>query len=325
MGFEGILNWSVGFVSDMAIFAILALALNLQWGYGGVFNVGIVAFFMVGAYTSALITLDAPSSFESYLGGLSLPVPVGWVAAMFAAGVFGLLLGLPALRLRRDFLAIMTIAIAAIFRSTANTVEGLVNRSAGLHGIPRFFGSLVEGSDYRWVLLGIALFALATVYLTVRALTASPWGRALRAMRDNEETTQASGKNLFSVRTQAFVFGGMIIGLAGAMWAHNVRAIAPSAFNDLFGTFLVWAMLMVGGSGNNRGAIMGAFVVGFLWFGLALFQESLPDFLGSRIFQVRQFVIGLLVVLVLLFRPHGLLPEKAMISRFIPNSSKNRI
>ena len=166
-------------------------------------------------------------------------------------------------------------------------------------------------------MLGIAVVMLALVYLVVSRLTGSPWGRVLRAIRENEDTARASGKDTVSFRMQSFVLGGMIMGLGGAIFAHRVNAIAPSSFTDLFGTFLVWTMLMVGGSGNNRGAVLGALVVGFFWFGVPLLQEDLPDFLGDRVFMIRQLVIGLLIVGFLLRRPAGLLPEERRISRFV--------
>ena len=318
VSFHGGLHWTVGFLTTVAIFAIVALGLNLQWGYTGVFNFGIVAFFMVGAYTSALLTLPPPDpAFEDYLGGWSLPVPVGWLGGMAAAGLLAVIIGLPTLRLRRDFLAIATIGIAAILRSVANSVEGLVNRARGLNGIPRLLDDLAGGEDYRWVMLGIALVMLAIVYLVVSRLTGSPWGRVLRAIRENEDTARASGKDTVNFRMQSFVLGGMIMGLGGAIFAHRVNAIAPTSFTDLFGTFLVWTMLMVGGSGNNRGTVLGALVVGFVWFGAPLIQEDLPDFLGERVFMVRQLVIGLLIVGFLLARPAGLLREERRISRFV--------
>ena len=238
--FVGGMNWTVGFLTTVAIFAVLTLALNLQWGYAGVFNFGIVAFFMVGAYTSALLTIDQPSAFESYIGGYSLPVPVGWLGGTLAGGLLALVVGLPTLRLRRDFLAIATIGIAAILRSSANSIEGFVNRGRGLNGIPRFLDDVASGSDYRWVLLAITVTMLAFVYLVISRATASPWGRVLRAIRENEDTAKATGKDTVSFRMQSFVLGGMIMGLAGAIWAHRTGTIAPDSFKDIFGTFLVW-------------------------------------------------------------------------------------
>ena len=313
----GATNWSVGFLTTVAVFAIVALALNLQWGYTGIFNFGVVAFFMVGAYTSAMLTLPPASNFESHALGLELPVPIGWAGGALAGGVLALGIGLPTLRLRRDFLAIATIGVATILRSIANTTEGFVNRGSGLNGIPRFLDNLASGGDYRWVLLAIMLVMLALVYGVLRMATASPWGRVLRAIRDNEDTAMAAGKHTVAFRMQAFVLGGMIMGLAGALWAHRIGSISPTAFNDLFGTFVIWTMVMVGGSGNNKGAVLGAVVVGFFWFGTPLIQGDLPDFLGTRVFQLREFAVGLLIIVFLLVRPHGLVREQAQVSRFI--------
>ena len=322
--FGGGVNWAVGFLTTVGILAILTLALNVQWGYAGVFNFGVVAFFMVGAYVSAVLTLPAPSGFEDHVAGFSLPVPVGWVAGAGAGGVLALVVGLPTLRLRRDFLAIATIGIAAILRSVANSVEGLVNRANGLNGVPRFLDELAGGADYRWVLLGIVLVMLGVTFWFAQQAMASPWGRVLRAIRENEDTAKAAGKDTVNFRMQGFVLGGVLMGLAGAIFAHRISAISPTSFGDLFGTFLIWAMLIVGGSGNNAGAVLGALVVGFFWFGTPLIQEDLPDFLGDRLFSLRQLVIGLLIVAFLLFRPQGLLPERARVSRFAPRERERR-
>ena len=319
--FEGALNWTGGFLTTVGIFAILTLALNIHWGYTGIFNFGVVAFFMVGAYVSAILTLPAPSGFEDHAAGYSLPVPVGWIAGGLAGGALALLVGLPTLRLRRDFLAIATIGIAAILRSVATSVEGLVNRANGLNGIPRFLDEVEDGAGYRWVILGIVVVMLALTYWLASRATASPWGRVLRAIRENEDTARAAGKNTVNFRIQAFVVGGVVMGLAGAIFAHRTSAISPTSFSDLFGTFLVWAMLIVGGSGNNRGAVLGALTVGFFWFGTPLIQSDLPDFLGERVFILRQLIIGLLIVGFLVLRPQGLIPERARVSRFAPHGA----
>ena len=275
--FSGGLNWTVGFLTTAAIFAIVALALNVQWGYTGTINFGVVGFFGIGAYVSALLTLDPPGQFENYVGGLELPVPVGWIGGALAGGVLALLVGLPTLRLRDDFLAIA----------------------------------------YDWLLLVMTGLALLAVFLVVRGATASPWGRVLRAIRENEATTQSVGKMTTSYRIQSFVLGGALMGLAGAIWAHRIGTIAPDSFDNLT-TFLVWTMVMVGGSGNNRGVMLGALVVGFVWFGLPLIQEELPDFLGTRVFMLRRIAIGLLIVGFILARPQGLIAEEPRVSRFAP-------
>lgn len=316
--FAGLANWSVGFLTTVAIFAIVVLALNIQWGYTGILNFGVVAFFMVGAYTSALLTLPPAGAFQSYILGLELPVLVGWAGGAAMGAVLALLVGLPTLRLRLDFLAIATIGVAAILRTIASSGEGFVNRGRGLNGIPGLFSDLVPRSDYRWVQLAIALTMLLLVYLFIRAATASPWGRVLRAIRDNESTAQAAGKATVQYRLQAFVLGGAIMGLAGAIYAHRIGSIAPEAFSDLFGTFLPWTMLIVGGAGNHRGAVIGALVVGFFWFGTPLIQGELPRQFANQVFVWRQLAVGLLVVAFVLWLPRGLFAEEARVSRFLP-------
>lgn len=314
----GMMNWSAGFIATVAIFAVVVLAMNIQWGYSGILNFGVVAFFMAGAYTSALLTLAPARGFNDYILGMELPVLVGWAGGALAGALLALLIGLPTLRLRLDFLAIATIGVAAIMRTLASSADHFVNRSRGLNGLPGLLDNVVARSEYKWVLLVITLVVLAAVYALVRATTASPWGRVLRAIRDNEQTAQAAGKPTVRYRMQAFVLGGAIMGLAGAVYAHRIGSIAPEAFSDLFGTFLPYTMLIVGGAGNNKGAVMGALVVGLFWFGTPLIQGSLPDVLGTQVFVLRQFVIGLLVVVFILVLPKGLFPEEARVSRFLP-------
>ncbi len=318
--FQGATNWTVGFITTVAIFAIVVLGLNVQWGYAGILNFGVVAFFMVGAYTSALLTLSPATGFNSYILGLELPILIGWLGAAIAGGLLALAIGLPTLRLRLDFLAIATIGIAEILRTFARSGDGLVNRTEGLNGIPGFLAGTVSRGDYKWVLLAIMLTALLFVYLLVRAATESPWGRVLRAIRDNEATAQAAGKQTVAYRLQAFVLGGAIIGFAGALYAHRIGAISPPGFSDLFGTFLPYTMLIVGGAGNHRGVMLGALVVGFFWFGTPLVQESLPSAIGSNVFVWRQFAVGLLVVTFILWLPKGLIAEEARVSRFLPRA-----
>ena len=321
----GGLNWTIGFLTTVAILAIVSLGLNIQWGYTGTINFGVVAFFMVGAYTSAVLTLDPPRDFESYVGGFELPVPVGWLGAMAAGALLALVVGLPTLRLRDDFLAIATIGIATILRSIANTQEGLANRARGLNGIPRPLQDQADaaGLDYDWVLLAVAVLALLAIYQIVQHATASPWGRVLRAIRENEETARSVGKPTAAFRLQSFVLGGVVMAFAGAIWAHRTGTVAPDAFENFF-TFLIWTMLIVGGSGNNRGAVLGALAVGLVWFGIPLVQDDLPDALGTRVFPLRQMLIGLVIVLFLLLRPQGLLPEEKTVSRHLAASRGRR-
>jgi branched-chain amino acid transport system permease protein len=345
---NGVINFLAFFATFVAIYGIFALGLNVQWGYTGVFNFGVMAFFLVGANTAAIIT-EPPSSTEyvQYVGGFGnklaflpildsgqwLPFLFGIVGAAVFAGILAFLLSIPTLRLREDYLAIATIGIAELLRRITIEQRGLVNGTRGLTGIPRPFGDLVSSSDYKFVMLGIAVAALVLVYVAIERGIRSPWGRVLRALREDELTTAASGKNVFAFKSQGFIVGAMIMGIGGAIYAYANGAISPDTFTHFFGTFIFWAMLMVGGSGNNKGAVLGAYVVWGFWTITLQLQGytpehpgplgfALPDALQSRIFFIRDFVLGALIVVVLLLRPQGLLPEERRVSIWVERHAK---
>jgi branched-chain amino acid transport system permease protein len=350
--FDGFISFLTVFITTVAIFAVFALGLNVQWGYTGIFNFGIVGFFMVGAYTSALIT-KAPASteFVRYVGGLDLAeglgplnlegltgFVMGALAGAAMSGVVAFLVAIPALRLREDYLAIATIGIAEVFRRIAIEEEGLVNGTRGLTGIPRPLHDLVSPPDYKYIYLVIAVVILAIIFVAIERAARSPWGRVLKAIREDELATAASGKNIWSFRVQAFVLGAMIMGIGGAVYSANQGSIVPDTFSHFFGTFIIWAMLMVGGSGSNRGALVGAYVVWGFWTLAGLIQPHVPEWaetlrlqhlrsdlpqeLEDRTPYVRDLLIGLLIVVVLLLRPKGLMGEEGRVSLFAGREDK---
>jgi branched-chain amino acid transport system permease protein len=301
-----------------------------------------MAFFLVGANVAAIITKPpASTDFVRYVGGFGdklafipvlnseqwLPFLFGVAGAALAAGLLAFLLSIPALRLREDYLAIATIGIAELLRRITIEEGGLVNGTRGLTGIPRPLAGLVEPGEYKFVIFAIALVTLIIVYFAVERAIRSPWGRVLRAVREDELATAASGKNVFSFKSQGFVVGAMIMGIGGALYAYANGAVSPTTFTHFFGTFIFWAMLMAGGSGNNKGAILGAYVIwGFWTITLQLQGYDLPGVVSSRIFFIRDFLLGSLIVAVLLLRPQGLLPEERRVSiwveRFARRSDK---
>lgn len=304
MEWAGLLSYLIFFLSLAGIYALLALGLNVQWGYTGMLNIGIAAFFAVGAYTSAILTSPA----TAVPGGFGLPVPIGLVSAMVTAGILAVFIGLITLNLRTDYLAIASIGIAEIVRLFLKNEEWLTNGVRGMAGIPNPFRGLIPGYDGP-LFLGMVVGLILLVYWANQRAYRSPWGRVLRAIRDREIAASAMGKHTLAFRLQAFVLGSCIMGLAGAVYAHFVGFISPEAFDPLFATFLVWVMLIAGGSGNNRGAILGAVAIWGVW--------SLTEFLTSRLPQdyitqaaaLRVFMIGLLLQIILLLRPQGILPE----------------
>ncbi len=300
------LSYITFFLVLVGIYSVLVLGLNWQWGYTGMFNIGVGAFFAVGAYASALVT--TPPSSEHW-GGLDLPFWVGFLVAMAAAGFIAFCIGLMTLNLRSDYLAIATIGIAEIINQILKNESWLTNGVRGITRIPRPFRGWIPGQETLLYLV-LVLLIVGLVYWASERAYRSPWGRVLRAIREDEPAALAAGKNVLSFRLQAFVLGSMFMGLAGALYAHFVNFISPEAFQPEFATFLVWVMLIAGGSGNNRGALLGALVIWSIWSGSELLTNRLPPQWATRAGPLRVLLIGILLQVILLTRPQGLLPER---------------
>lgn len=306
MELSGLLTYGVFTLTFVGIYAVLALGLNVQWGMTGLFNIGVGAFYAVGAYTSAILT-SGPSEF--HLGGFGMPFLIGLIGAVAVSAVLGLLLGLVTLNLRADYLAIATIGIAEIVRLFLKNEAWLTNGVRGIPDIPRPLAGLGEGIGGAAAFLVIVALAGLLVYWLIERANKAPWGRVLRALRENEATAEASGKSVIGFRLQAFVLGSAIMGLGGALYAHYVRFISPEAFEPMSATFLVWVMLIAGGSGNNRGAILGALVIWVIWSGTEILTGLLPVEWATRAGAVRVLLIGVLLQFILVTRPEGLLSE----------------
>lgn len=301
MDILGLLNYATFFLTFASVYVILTLALNMQWGLAGLFNLGIAGFFAVGAYTTAIVTTGPH---PDYLGGFDLPIFVGCIAAMVTAGIVAFIIGLITVRLRTDYLAIATIGVAEIIRLVLKNEEWLTNGVRGIPGIPGPFG----GEPV--LVLILLLVIVAAMYFLVERARVSPWGRVLRAQRENEDGTLAAGKNTNRFRLQSFVVGSAFMGLAGALYAHFIGFITPQAFLPIYGTFLVWVMLIAGGAGNTLGAMLGGFIMWLLWSGSQIMTDLLPPEYATQAGAVRILLIGLLLELILQLRPQGLIPEK---------------
>jgi branched-chain amino acid transport system permease protein len=296
-------------------YALLCLGLNLQWGVTGLFNVGVAGFVAVGAYASALLT--APDSPEHW-GGLGLPVAIGWAGAAGLAGLLALLVGAVTLRLREDYLAIATFGIAVTIQLVALNFTRLTNGPFGIVQIPRPFAGWSGTPVGRNALyLGLVVLVVATTYAGLERLVRSPWGRVLRGLREDEVVAAALGKSPARYRLEAFVLGAMVMGIAGAIYAHFVGFVAPEDFLPIL-TFQVWTMLVVGGSGNNRGALAGGVLVWGLWSASgAVVAALLPQGMQARGAALQVVLIGIVLMLVLLYRPRGLFGEEAVDSRHV--------
>jgi branched-chain amino acid transport system permease protein len=310
-----LISYAAFFLTIALSYAIICLGLNVQWGQTGVFNVGIAGFVAIGAYVSALLTTpDTPGR----LGGFGLPIAVGWIAAMLVTSGVSYLIGALTIRLRSDYLAIATFGVAVAVQLCALNLQSITGGPFGIGFIPRPFGNLA-GNPLVFSLLNFAIVALLVLvlYVVLERLARSPWGRVLRAIREDEAAAMALGKNARKFRLQAFAIGGGIMGLAGAVQAHFIGFIAPDNYQPIL-TFQVWAMLIVGGSGNNRGAILGAILVWGIWAASAAGVAGVfPPAEQARGATLQIVMIGVALCAILLWRPRGILGELRVVSRHL--------
>jgi neutral amino acid transport system permease protein len=363
-------GYLVFLIVSAGVYALFGLGLNLQWGFTGLINFGHVAFMTIGAYTTVLLSLKGVPLFLAVLIGAAL------------AALLGLLIGFSTLRLREDYLAIVTIGVSELIRLIALNEEWLTKGSFGIQSYPlpldnfapNFFGKLVllgiltllaifaqgqlwqglskkwreskeiQGKSYQptkpitlviWGLIATALIltgyitgvialngyneqvglmvlvllVLALVYWGLQFLVESPWGRILKAIREDEEIAKALGKNVFWYKLQAFMLGGLIAGIAGAFYAWQFRAIAPETFKPLE-TFNAWIIVVLGGAGSNPGTLLGAII---FWSYDSLTRFLLPQ-LGllssSQLGALRVMIIGLILIILMMWRPQGILGKK---------------
>jgi len=309
----GILSYFVFFCSVALILAIVVLGLNLQWGNTGLFNAGIAGFYAIGAYGFAILTA-APRA--DLIGNFGLPWIVGVAGAMAASAFIALVIGIATLRLRDDYLAIATFGIAATIQLLALNLDPLTGGAMGISSLPNPFRGLFPApilNNLCYLALIVAL--VAVVYAGLQRIVASPWGRVLKAIREDEIAARTLGKNIDMFRLQAFVLGAMLMGLGGALYVSFIGFVSPADFMPIL-TFQVWTMLIIGGSGNNKGAILGAVVVWGLWSVIgAVTVQFLPPHFQIYGGATQAVLIGLILVLTLLLRPRGLIGERATASR----------
>jgi branched-chain amino acid transport system permease protein len=408
-------SWNVAFgiLNLCLISAIMSLGVNIQWGYAGLFNVGIMGFAALGGLTAVLVSMPPISeawaaggmgvgaallallatitaivlvrryvpdylrfwatlitvivgfilirslldpavdrieavnpAHTGYLGGLGLPILFSWVLGGFVAAGAAWLIGKISLGLRSDYLAIATLGISEIIIAIVKYEEWLSRGVKNVTGLPRPVPYEIEliGSDWfigltGWlgvdvansasILVKLCYAALFLVVLAVimwfseRALK-SPWGRMMRAIRDNREAASAMGKDVTWRHLQIFVLGCAVCGVAGAMLTTLDGQLAPSGYIPLRYTFLIWVMVIIGGSGNNWGAVLGGFVIWFLWIeaeplgnwlmqAVTLYMGEgnwLREHLIASAAYTRLILMGAILLVVMRFSPRGLIPER---------------
>lgn len=301
------------------IYTLAAVGLNLQFGYTGLLNFGVVAFVASGAYAIGVIVLTFNLS-------LWLAIPVG----VAIATILSLLLGIPTLRLRADYLAIVTIAASELLRLTVRSIafKDVLGGAQGLNGklgqqfhdlnpLPADFQSLPVLSWTRqdlWVVIvGWGLVALFTVIVWL--LVRSPWGRVVKGIREDEDAVVSLGKNVFAYKMQALIVGGIIMAFGGIVWAVAKQSVQPDTFQPDF-TFFVYTMLLLGGAARIFGPIVGAIIFWFLLAGIGEFlgqaiQAGLIDFLKpTDVGAIRFILMGLGLMMLMIFRPQGIFGDR---------------
>ncbi|WP_314425944.1 branched-chain amino acid ABC transporter permease [uncultured Microbacterium sp.] len=318
MDWGGILNNTAGwlFSPTTIAYALAATGLAVHFGYSGLLNFGMAGFMAIGAYSYAISILS-----------FGLPWWMGIIVGMIGASLFAVILGIPTLRLRADYLAIVTIAAAEIvrllFTTTAfdeytNSADGLGGYHAGFRAANPFpegtygFGPWTYTADALWVrVFGLGLLAIAV--LMVWALMRSPWGRVLKGIREDEDAVRSLGKNVFSYKMQALVIGGIFGSLGGLVFALP-SAVVPATYTTSL-TFFIWTILLLGGAATVFGPALGAVI---FWVIMAFLDGVLPALAAQGILPIssiqagtlRYVLVGLALMLLVIFRPQGILGNK---------------
>ena len=305
-----------------AVDAMACLALNAEFGFAGLSNFGFIIFQAVGAYVAAALSMGpwqkSNGGFQQYIFGWHLPFPFPWIGAALAGGLLALpFVFLVGKRLRGDFAAVGLLVSAVLLNQLVNNFVPLFNGAAGISIVPAPFQGRFnpQGLGYQFVYGGVAVVLTVLVYFLLRRMTESPYGRSLRAMRDNDVVADALGKNLRAQRTSMMVLGGMIAGLSGAILVGFINLWAPGAWGYAE-TIVLFAAIIVGGAGNHKGAVLGAILVPL---GFEEITRFIPPLSNPSLVPALEWVaIGLLIILFLWFRPDGILPERR---RFLSGST----
>ncbi|MBM3361839.1 MAG: branched-chain amino acid ABC transporter permease [Betaproteobacteria bacterium] len=311
----GVASYLVFFLCVVLVLCILTMGLNLQWGFTGLFNAGVAGFYAIGGYTHAILTA-APN--PQLMGNYGLPWLVGIIAAMLVTALAATLIGLITIRLRGDYLAIATFGIGIMIQLVSLNLESWTGASQGITRIPKPLATWFDAPlSYNLFYLVFMVAVVALVYWALERILSSPWGRVLRAIREDEAAASSLGKSPLSYRLQSFVLGSTLMGLAGALYVTFIGFVSPFDFLPIL-TFQVWAMLIVGGSGNNRGAMIGALVVWGIWAasGVAV-SKWVPPSHAAQGAAIQVILIGLTLVLMLLYKPRGLIGERSVVSRHL--------
>ncbi len=282
------------FLVFVGIFGMVALSLNLEFGFAGLANFGKVAFFLVGAYTYAV------------LSQIGVPFYLCLIAGALTSALFGLLISLPTLRLRADYLAIAILAFGEILRLIVQAERWIAGGVWGINVSPAISLAGASFEVDALVNIGLVYFCLLICFLVAQLLANSPYGRVMRAIREDEVAAEALGKDRAKYKAQVLMIGSAMAGVAGGLYAQYLQFIDPYMFMPMI-TFTVWMMVILGGPANNWGALLGAGLVELFSRGANLAKDYLTLPVDPN--NLQYILFGVLIILVLLYRPGGLLKE----------------
>lgn len=299
----------IAILSEAAIFGILALGIDMIWGWAGDFDLSAYAYFALGVYVTMVLTIGKSSPPVEYILGWHLPYLLAIPIAIAAVIAFASIIGAIALRsLREVYFSITTLgAVWAIYYLVENFTP-LFNGYNGLSGLVDPMGGGISYNAYHYLFFGACLLALLVAYLVVMRLSRSPFGRMIRAVRDDERAASVYGRNVFWAKYRTYLFGAALAGFSGSLFAAYIGAFNPLDWRPTE-IFVLYAAILVGGRGNPRGVVLGSFIVyvGFVELTRYIPSPAARPELGPAL---RQILIGLLIILMLKFRPSGLLPER---------------
>jgi branched-chain amino acid transport system permease protein len=301
----------VSVFTEAGIFAILALGLDVVWGWAGDFDLAFYGYLALGSYMTFVLSIGKPTPPVQYIIGWHLPVVAAMVLAIVVVVALAAIIGAIALRnLREIYFAVTTLgAVYALYLLVENYTP-LFDGYNGVYGLinPGQTALHLTYNGYRIVLFLVVLLLLFLAYLLVQRLSRSPFGRMLRAVREDERAAAAYGRRVFFAKYRAYLFGAALAGLTGGLFAIFISAFNPSAWTPQE-LLVIYAAILVGGRGNPRGVILGVFVVYTGFIELTRFlpsPASRPEF-GPA---MRQILIGLMIILMLKFRPEGIFRER---------------
>jgi branched-chain amino acid transport system permease protein len=293
-----VLNYSIFILVIAGCYGLLALSACLSWGMAGMANMGLVGFFAIGAYTSALLST-----------AFNITPTLAVLVACVVGGLAGLVVTLSTLQLRDDYLAIVTLGFAEVVKQVASNEIWLTGGTDGVSGVP---GIVPRGwgASYHGTMLVLVSVVVLIVFAGVTRLAGSPWGRAVRALREDQIVAMVAGKNIVRFKAQAFAISTAIAALSGAIYAHYTSYIAPDLFQPLITTY-VFLAAVVGGATRPLGAVIGAYTLLVLLEATRFIAEEIPGVSAVQSAALREIIVGALLIVALRLAPGGFFRERS--------------